>query len=184
MDGASDLSNPLADATGSDVQAADGLSVDIQQLKVNPMNLGPVYLALAFSVSAAAAAESAPAPQNWASYYGDSQAWSYSPLDQIDVRNVDKLAPVWAFSSGANQDGLSATPLVIDGALYFATAQNAVNALDAASGHILWTYTNKQSEGRSGPRKPLGLAAGFGMIYLASADHHLIALDQKTGQRQ
>ena len=127
-------------------------------------------------------AADAPAAGNWETYLGNHQAWSYSALEQINTQTVQKLTPAWAFSAGANQDGLSATPLVIDGVLYFATTQNSVIALDAATGHIAWTYTNKPSEGRSGPRKPLGLAAGFGLIYIASADHHLIALDQKSGQ--
>jgi len=119
---------------------------------------------------------------NWESYFGNEKAWSFSGLDQINRENVAKLLPAWAFSTGTAQDGLSATPLVIDGVLYFPTTQNSVIALDAASGRIVWTYTDKPSEGRSGPRKPIGLAAGFGSIFLASADHHLIALEQKTGR--
>jgi alcohol dehydrogenase (cytochrome c) len=126
-------------------------------------------------------AESGPAAANWERYFGNDNAWSYSGLGQIDRQNVGKLVPAWAFSAGANQNGLSATPLVINGVLYLPTTENSVIALDAASGHVVWTYTNTPSEGRSGTRKPLGLAAGFGLIYLASADHHLIALDQKTG---
>jgi alcohol dehydrogenase (cytochrome c) len=94
---------------------------------------------------------------------------------------VAKLSPAWAFSAGPSENGLSATPLVLDGVLYLPTTQNSVVALEATTGRILWTYTNAPSLGRSGPRKPLGLAAGFGQIYIASADHHLIALDQKTG---
>jgi alcohol dehydrogenase (cytochrome c) len=128
------------------------------------------------------AAEPDKASANWASYYGNDKAWSFSALSQIDRRNVERLVPAWAFSAGPNQDGLSATPLVIDGVMFFPTTQNSVIALDAASGRIVWTYNNKPSEGRSGPRKPLGLAAGFGLIYIGSADHHLIALDQKSGR--
>jgi len=141
-----------------------------------------VVIVVALPALRSKAAESGTDSANWASYLGNDKAWSYSALGQIDRRNVERLVPAWSFSAGSNQDGLSATPLVIDGVMYFPTAQNSVFALDAASGRIIWTYTNKPSEGRSGPRKPLGLAAGFGLIYLAAADHHLIALDQKSGR--
>jgi alcohol dehydrogenase (cytochrome c) len=128
------------------------------------------------------AAENPSRAGNWPSYFGNDRAWSYSNLDQINRQNVDKLLPVWAFSAGTAKDGLGATPLVIDGVLFFPTAQNSVIALDAVSGRIVWTYTAQPSEGRSGPRKPIGLAAGFGLIYIASSDHHLVALDQRTGR--
>jgi alcohol dehydrogenase (cytochrome c) len=118
---------------------------------------------------------------DWPSYFGNDRAWSYSSLDQIDRGNVSKLVPVWAFSAGATDKGLSTTPLVLDGVLFLPTAQNEVFALDAATGRVLWSYRDKPAEGRSGPRRPLGLAAGFGMIFLAASDHHLIAIDQKTG---
>ena len=121
---------------------------------------------------------------DWPSYYGSDQGWSYSALEQINRQNVHRLLPAWAFSAGIAKEGLSATPLVIDHTMFFPTADNSVFALDAATGHLLWTYIDKPSEGRSGPRKPLGLAAGFGLIFIGSADHHLIALDQKTGDER
>ena len=121
-------------------------------------------------------------PADWPSYFGNDAAWSYSALTQIDRENVANLVPAWAFSAGPSENGLSATPLVLDGVIYLPTTQNSVVALEAATGRLLWTYTNAPSEGRSGPRKPIGLAAGFGLIYIASADHHLIAIDQRTGR--
>jgi alcohol dehydrogenase (cytochrome c) len=135
----------------------------------------------AFCVSACPAAETGGAA-DWPSYFGNDAAWSYSALTQIDRENVANLVPAWAFSAGPSENGLSATPLVLDGVIYLPTTQNSVVALEAATGRLLWTYTNAPSEGRSGPRKPIGLAAGFGHVYIASADHHLIAIDQRTGR--
>jgi alcohol dehydrogenase (cytochrome c) len=139
---------------------------------------------LAVPVIRAAAAESDGASSNWPSYFGNDRAWSYSKLQKINRGNVARLVPAWVFSTGGGKDGLSSTPLVIDGILYLPTSQNSVIALEAATGRIVWTFTDKPAEGRSGPRKPLGLATGFGMIFLAAADHHLIALDQKTGREK
>ncbi|MBO0857226.1 MAG: hypothetical protein J2P21_01975, partial [Chloracidobacterium sp.] len=39
-------------------------------------------------------------PQNWMTYFGSYDAQRYSPLNQITRANVNKLAPVWAFSDG------------------------------------------------------------------------------------
>lgn len=39
-------------------------------------------------------------PQNWMTYFGSYDAQRYSPLNQIMRANVNKLAPVWAFSDG------------------------------------------------------------------------------------
>jgi alcohol dehydrogenase (cytochrome c) len=117
---------------------------------------------------------------NWDSYFGNSAAWSYSALSQIDRRSVARLLPAWAFSTA--QEGLSATPLVIDGVLFLSTPGNDVFALDAATGHRFWTYRHKVAEGHGGTRAALGLAAGFGLIFLAATDHHLIAIDSKSGR--
>jgi len=159
-----------------------GASVPARLLSRRTLFAVIVSSILVFPVSGTNAGEADTASDNWQSYFGNDKAWSYSSLDQINRENVGKLLPAWAFSAGASQDGLSATPLVIDGVLFLPTTQNSVIALDAGTGRLVWTYTDKPSEGRSGPRKPIGLAAGFGLIFIASADHHLIALDQKTGR--
>src|SRR5258706_15871817 len=80
-------------------------------------------------VSGTNASEADTVSDNWQSYFGNDKAWSYSGLDQINRQNVGKLLPAWAFSAGASQDGLSATPLVIDRVLYLPTTQNSVIAL-------------------------------------------------------
>ena len=34
------------------------------------------------------------------------------------------------------------SPLVVDGIMYLTTPDNEVYALDAATGHVFWTYTH------------------------------------------
>src|SRR5690242_11415954 len=140
--------------------------------------------AVLFSQGAAFAAQESARDADWPSYFGNDRAWSYSALDQINRDNVGSLLPAWAFSTGESAGGLTSTPLVIDGVMYVVTATNSVFALDAATGRVIWRFLNKPSEGRSGPRKPLGLAAGFGLIFLPAADHRLVAIDQKTGEER
>ena len=42
-----------------------------------------------------------PEPQNWLMTRGNYQGWSYSPLDQINTKNVKNLVPVWSVSTGS-----------------------------------------------------------------------------------
>src|SRR5579872_3291734 len=69
---------------------------------------------------------------NWLSYHGDYQGQRYSPLDEINRRNVASLVPQWTYHvEGATR--LEATPIVFDGIMYI-TNGNEVDALDAATG--------------------------------------------------
>src|SRR5215472_2857977 len=85
-------------------------------------------------------------PQNWLTFYGNYQGWSYSSLDQISRKNVKDLVPVWAFGAGNPppglnmRGGLESTPLVMDGVLYLEGMQNSIYALDASTGGLHWRY--------------------------------------------
>src|ERR1700709_2621993 len=85
---------------------------------------------------------------DWPSFFGNDQAWSYSPLDQINAGNVKNLSVAWAFQTG--EKGLGATPLVIDGTMYFAAPSNKLFALNAATGQQLWTYSRPAPQGQLG----------------------------------
>ena len=41
-----------------------------------------------------------PEPENWLMYRRTYDGWGYSPLDRINTLNVQKLAPVWSYSTG------------------------------------------------------------------------------------
>lgn len=118
-------------------------------------------------------------PQNWLTFFGNYQAWSYSSLSQINRRTVKSLVPVWSFATG--EKGMSATPLVVDGVMYIAAPRNRIFALDGATGRQLWTYEREFPEGRVA-RTTFGMAAGYGMIFFGTVDNHLVALDAATGR--
>src|SRR5216117_688537 len=40
-------------------------------------------------------------PQNWLTYYGAYDGQRYSPLDQINARNVKQLTPAWVYQAGS-----------------------------------------------------------------------------------
>jgi quinoprotein glucose dehydrogenase len=93
------------------------------------------------------AAQPAATDADWAYYGRDAGGQRFSPLTQIDRRNVSRLTLAWTFHTGDIADGhdgprsgLETTPLFIDGRLYLTTAFNRVIALDPASGRQLWAF--------------------------------------------
>src|SRR5262245_15146080 len=81
----------------------------------------------------------------WPAYAGDLRNHHYSPLDQINASNFDKLEVAWRFktdSLGTRPEyKLEGTPLMVRGVLY-ATAgtRRSVVALDAATGELMWVH--------------------------------------------
>src|SRR5580704_4666799 len=79
------------------------------------------------------------AQQNWPSYGGSPENNHYSPLAQINRRNVRQLAVAWIFDT-QEEGGLQTTPIVVDGVLYGITPTQKIFALDAATGTLLWKF--------------------------------------------
>jgi len=73
-----------------------------------------------------------PATDTWPTYNGDYSGKRFSPLEQINAGNVGSLTLAWAFRPHASS--IKATPLVVNGILYF-TAPDNVWAVDARFGH-------------------------------------------------
>src|SRR5437763_3011551 len=82
----------------------------------------------------------------WRNYGADLGNTHYSPLDQINGNNFNKLEVVWRFKTDAvsprPETNLQSTPLVANSVLYStAGTQRAVVALDAVTGKLLWSHT-------------------------------------------
>ena len=118
-----------------------------------------------------------PPAADWLHWRGNPGSWGYSPLDQIDASNVHRLQLAWSWGM---EDGRSQqAPLVRDGVLFLSNPGNVVQALDAADGTPLWEY-RRRFEG--GPRGQLRtLAIWEDMVFVATADAHMVALDAATG---
>ena len=119
-----------------------------------------------------------PPAADWLHWRGNPGSWGYSPLDQVDASNVHRLQLAWSWGM---EDGRSQqAPLVRDGVLFLSNPGNVVQALDAADGTPLWEYRRDFGEG--GPRGQLRtLAIREDMVYVATADAHMVALDATTG---
>ena len=87
---------------------------------------------------------------NWPAYGNDPGGQRYAPLQQINTKNIQQLKPVWTFRTGelqtytgthvAEKAAFEATPLMIDGTLYFSTPTCRVFAIDAGTGKLKWTF--------------------------------------------
>jgi quinoprotein glucose dehydrogenase len=129
----------------------------------------------------------------WPSYGGDVGSTRYSPLDQINAGNFSKLQVAWRFKTdnlGPTPEGnLEGTPLMVKGILY-ATAgtRRSVIALDAATGELLWKYSeNEGPRGAAAPRQLSGRGLAWWAdgtderIVYVTPGYRMIALNAKTG---
>jgi len=123
-------------------------------------------------------------PENWMTYgrtYGEQR---FSPLQQVNDQNVAQLGLAWYYDLDTNR-GQEATPIVVDGVMYFTSAWSRVFALNVATGKLLWSYDPKVP-GRWAVNACCdvvnrGVAAGDGKIFLGTLDGRLIALDAAHG---
>lgn len=83
--------------------------------------------------------------REWRCYAGDAAASRYSPCDAIKPSNVKNLKVAWVHKTqDANERPatvIECTPIVVDGVMYITTARARVQALNAATGELLWTFT-------------------------------------------
>ncbi|MEO8465977.1 MAG: PQQ-binding-like beta-propeller repeat protein [Gammaproteobacteria bacterium] len=116
---------------------------------------------------------------DWLMWRRTWNSWGYSPLDQIDKRNVGKLKQVWAHELGkGTQEG---TPIVHDGVMYVPNPGDYIQAFDAKTGAALWEYKRQYPEGVNGGTNRNMAIWGTTLID-AGADNMMYAVDARTGK--
>ena len=127
-----------------------------------------------------------PDPGDWLSWRRTLDGHGHSPLDQITTDNAHTIRLVWSWAM--DQGSQQTTPLVHDGVMYLANPGETVQALDAATGELLWEYRRgavPPGSSMGGP-PPGGIHRNIAMymdkIYLNTVDAHVIALDARTGR--
>ncbi len=137
----------------------------------------------------------APKVGEWPTYSGDLAATRYSPLDQINATNFNKLQLAFRFKTenlGPRPEfQFQGTPLMVNGRLFTtAGTRRAAVALDAATGEMLWMHSlNEGKRGEAAPRQLSGRGLSYWSdgteerIIYVTPGYQMVALDAKTGQR-
>ena len=126
---------------------------------------------------------------------GAGPAWQqetahYYPAPAIDGANAAQLGVAWEFSDfvvrGRTNRGVEATPIVVDGTMFATGPWSVVYALDARSGALRWQY-DPQVDGQFARRACCdavnrGVTVADGVVFVATLDGYLVALDAKTGR--
>jgi quinohemoprotein ethanol dehydrogenase len=123
---------------------------------------------------------------DWSGHGGGPDAAGYSQLGEISTSNIGKLGLVSSLDL-EGEVSLEATPLAVDGILYFTGTYSAVYAVEAKTGKLLWKFDPKIW--KFNPRKMRftfainrGAAYAKGRVFAAALDGRLFALDAKTGK--
>jgi quinoprotein glucose dehydrogenase len=129
----------------------------------------------------------------WRSYAGDIGSTRYSPLDQINASNFNKLEVAWRFKTdnlGPRPEfQYEGTPLMANGVLYAtAGSRRAVVALNPATGEQLWMHSEQEgARGSAAPRQLSGRGLAYWTdgreerVLYVTPGYRLIALNATTG---
>jgi alcohol dehydrogenase (cytochrome c) len=129
-----------------------------------------------------------PPPGDWLHWRRTYDGWAYSPLTQINRKNVKDLKVAWTFSMASTTEAVNEfTPLVHDGVLFLWNFGDTIQVLDAKTGTLLWQYVHTVPDDY--PTLPgfyltkRSLAIGGNKLIVPTIDMHVIALDIKTGAK-
>lgn len=123
---------------------------------------------------------------NWAFHGGGTNEGNFSKLDAINTESVNRLGLAWSLDLDGEQS-LEATPLAVDGILYFPGSKSDVYAVDAVSGRQLWKFDAELSKYMADRMWLVfavnrGVAYDDGKIFVGTLDGRLVALDSRNGK--
>ena len=162
-------------------------------MRARVLVVGALFIAGLSLSSGAQEPRTARGDADWPLYRHDLAGTGYSPLRQINLQNVATLAPAWTFriqsnapaaggrgAGGGGNVNSEATPIVIDGVMYF-PGRDRVMALEADTGKEIW---QAPVTGGAPSRRGVAYWSGEGSTpprIFFMAGRRLIALDAKTG---
>jgi quinohemoprotein ethanol dehydrogenase len=122
----------------------------------------------------------------WLTYGHDYAETHFSPLTQINTKNVKRLSLAWSITTDAPQGTVEATPLMHNGVLYFILPWNVMAAVDARTGQTKWRWDpqvpREHIQGLCCGPVNRGMAIYNGRVYAGLLDGRVVALDQETGK--
>jgi len=118
-----------------------------------------------------------PDPADWPMHRRNYYGHSYSPLSQINTDNVSGMALEWVWNMYEGDS--EPAPLVYDGIMYLINPGNVIQALDAATGELIW----ENWAGPANRQDMRNIAIYNDKIIQATTDARLVALDARTGEQ-
>jgi alcohol dehydrogenase (cytochrome c) len=126
-----------------------------------------------------------PDASDWIMMRGNYQGWGFSTLDQINKANVKGLQLVWArtMESGINEG----TPIVYKGVMFLGNPNDVIQAIDAATGDLLWEYRRtlpslQAFHNNAWGQRKRSVFLYDDKIYTVTRDNFVLALDARTGK--
>ena len=121
-----------------------------------------------------------PDAADWLNWRRTPDGHGHSPLTKITKDNVSRLSMSWsmAMHEGSNQP----TPLVRDGVMFLTHAHNKIQAIEAATGELIWEYQYTfppASKMLGGPTRNIALWQD--RLFLTTYDAAIVAIDATTG---
>ena len=121
-----------------------------------------------------------PDAADWLNWRRTPDGHGHSPLTKITRDNVSRLSMSWsmAMHEGSNQP----TPLVRDGVMFLTHAHNKIQAIEAATGELIWEYQYTfppASKMLGGPTRNIALWQD--RLFLTTYDAAIVAIDATTG---
>src|SRR5215472_841991 len=146
------------------------------------------WAAVLYGMLCALSAQTVPAASaggEWPMFNRDLGGTRFSPLNQVNTRNVARLTRAWSYHLGFDSSaagitgGSEFTPVMVNGVLYLGTAK-AVVALEPETGNEIWRYPVSTMSRRGVAYWP-GDANNPPRIIFTSA-RKMIALNARTGK--
>jgi quinohemoprotein ethanol dehydrogenase len=160
-------------------------------MKQHGLKLALTGLLMALAMAAGPGTSSSrplkPVGADWLRHNATDMGGNFSPLGQISTATVGKLGLAWSIDL-PDEHALEATPLAVNGILYFSGSYARVYAVDGRTGKRLWmydpeTWKHNQIKLRWTLAANRGVAYEAGRIFVGTIDGRLIALDARTGKK-
>ena len=122
-----------------------------------------------------------PDPADWLMWRRTLNSWGFSPLKDITPANVQGLRLVWTRTlPGGIYEG---TPLVHDGIMYIDESRDRIEAVNAATGDLIWKFERAYPDDFKGGGTKRNIAIFGGLLISTSSDGFAYAVDARTGKQ-
>ena len=144
--------------------------------------LGGVGLLFALFPKGTSAGSSAEPYCDWNDYAGSADSLDYSSLKQINKSNVSELKLAWFVPAPGPVGRFSFNPLVMDGVMYVVGKDDAIYALNAATGAQIWAHPVQGGQPTNRGFNRWISQDGKDRRLIFAVDGYLQELDMNTGE--